>query len=270
MIAALREIWLYRELLVNITAREFRVRYKQSFLGGAWAVVQPFSLTLIFLFVSKVIRNLPSDGKPYALFAAGALMQWTFFANSLSLSIPSLVGNSALVKKIYFPREVLPIATVIVSFVDFCIAFVVLIGLLAFYRVTGRYEAPFSVNLLWMPVILVIQIMLTLGVSFFLSAINVTYRDVKHTVPLLLQLWLFASPVVYSAAAVKAKSEALYRAYMLINPMAPLITSYRTVLLDGALPDLAYLGTAAAISAVLCAAGYAYFKRVDSLFADIL
>ena len=269
MIAELREIWLYRELLWNMTLREFQVRYRQSFLGGVWAVMQPLSLTIIFMFISW-IRPLPSDGKPYLLFGYGALMQWTFFSESLRLSIPSLVGNSVLVKKIYFPREVLPLATVIVSFIDFCIAFVVLIGLLVFYRVTGRYDVPFSVNLLWMPLILLIQVLLTLGISFFLSAINVTYRDVKHTVPLLLQLWLFASPVIYSASALKEKSAALYRVYMLINPMAPLITSYRTVLLDGAPPDLAYLGGAAAVSAALCVGGYAYFKRVDSLFADIL
>ena len=268
MIATFNELWTYRELLYNIALREFKVRYKQSFLGAAWAVLQPLSLTLIFMFISY-IRPLPSDGKPYLLFGYGAMMQWTFFSNSLRMAIPSLVGNAALVKKIYFPREVLPLATVFVSFIDFCISFIVLIALLVWYKATGRYDVPFSVHLLWMPVILAVQVMLTFGISFFFSAINVTFRDVKHTVPLILQLWMFASPVIYSASAVRAKSELLYRIYML-NPMAPIVTSYRTVLLDGKMPDLGHLSIAAIVSAVLCVAGYAYFKHVDARFADIL
>lgn len=268
MIATLNEVWAYRELLYNVTLREFKVRYKQSFLGAAWAVLQPMSLTLIFMFVSW-IRKLPSDGKPYLLFTYGAMMQWTFFRNSLSFSIPSLVGNAALVKKIYFPREVLPLATVFVSFLDFCIAFIILIGMLAYYQLSGLYDIPFSIHLLWLPVILAIQILLTFGISFIFSAINVTYRDVKHTVPLALQLWMFASPIIYSANAVREKSELIYRIYML-NPMAPIVTGYRTVMLDGQMPDLAYLGVAALISAALCVGGYAYFKKVDARFADIL
>jgi homopolymeric O-antigen transport system permease protein len=268
MIGVLRELYAYRELMWNITLREFKVRYKQSFLGATWAIMQPLSLTLVFMFVSY-IRPLPSDGKPYLLFSYGAMMQWTLFANSLRLSIPSLVGNANLIKKIYFPREVLPLGTIIVSVIDFCIAFVILVGLVIFYKYSGRYDVPFTPYLLLIPIILLVQLVLTLGITFFLSALNVTYRDVKHTIPLLLQLWMFASPVIYSANAVREKSELLYRFYML-NPMAPIVTSYRTVLLDGKMPDLGALGIAAAVSCVLCVSGYAYFKRVDSRFADIL
>ena len=268
MVAVFRELYAYRELMWNITLREFKVRYKQSFLGAAWAVMQPLSLTLVFMFVSY-IRPLPSDGKPYLIFGYGAMMQWTLFANSLRLGIPSLVGNANLIKKIYFPREVLPLGTVIVSIIDFCIAFVVLIGLLLYYKYSGRYDVPFTPYLFLMPVILFVQLLLTLGITFFFSAINVTYRDVKHTVPLLLQLWMFASPVIYSASAVREKSELLYKFYML-NPMAPIVTSYRTVLLDGRMPDLGYLAISALVSAAFCVGGYIYFKRVDSRFADIL
>jgi len=262
------ELYRYRELLWTITMREFRVRYKQTFLGATWAVMQPLSLTLIFAFVSY-LRPLPSDGKPYLIFGFGAMMQWAFFSNSLTMSIPSLVSNASLVKKIYFPREVLPIGTIVVSFIDFLIAFVVLVGMILFYKFQVGFPIPFTPALLLVPVILVVQIMLTLGISFLFSAINVTFRDVKYAVPLMLQLWMFASPVVYSASAVRQKSELLYTLYML-NPMAPIVTSYRAVLLDGTVPELGFLGISACVSLVLCVCGYTYFKRVDSRFADIL
>jgi len=268
MIESLREIWRFRELLWNITLREFTVRYRQTFLGAAWAVLQPLSLTLVFMFVS-FLRPLPSDGKPYLIFGFGGMMQWTFFATSLNMAIPSLVANSSLVKKIYFPREVLPLSTILVTFVDFCISFVVLIGLILYYKYHVGTEIPFTPYLLLIPVIVAVQIILALGITFFFSAVNVTYRDVKYAVPLAMQLWMFASPVIYSASAVRDKSETLYKIYML-NPMAPIVTSYRTVLLDGRAPDFTYLGIAALVSVVACVLAYSYFKRVDSRFADIL
>ena len=268
MISAFNELWRYRGLLWNFTLREFRVRYKQSFLGATWAIVQPLSLSLIFMFISY-IRPLPSDGKPYLVFSYGPMMQWAFFATSLSLSIPSLVANSGLVKKIYFPREVLPIATIVVSFIDFCIAFIVQIGIILYYKYHVGTPIPFTPWLLFIPVIVLIQVVLTLGLSFFFSAINVKYRDVKYAVPLMLQLWMFASPIIYSASAVRAKSETLYRIYML-NPIAPIVTGYRSVLLDGKMPDFHYLGISAIVSVAICVLGYVYFKKVDSRFADIL
>ena len=268
MIGPLREIWKYRELLWNLTLREFTVRYKQTFLGAAWAVMQPLSLTLVFMFVSY-IRPLPSDGKPYLIFGFGGMMQWTFFATSLTMAIPSLVANASLVKKIYFPREVLPISTILVTFIDFCISFVILVGLILYYKFHVGMAIPFTPYLLLVPVIIAIQVILTLGISLLFSAINVTYRDVKYAVPLILQLWMFASPIIYSASAVRNKSEWLYRLYML-NPMAPIVTSYRTVLLDGKLPELGYLAIAAAVSVALCIGSYIYFKHVDARFADIL
>lgn len=268
MIESLREIWRFRELLWNITLREFTVRYRQTFLGAAWAVLPPLSLTLVFMFVS-FLRPLPSDGKPYLIFGFGGMMQWTFFATSLTMAIPSLVANSNLVKKIYFPREVLPISTLLVTLVDFCISFCVLVALILYYKYHVGIVIPFTAWLLFIPVIVVVQVILTLGISFFFSAVNVRYRDVKYAVPLVLQLWMFASPIIYSASAVKEKSELLYKFYML-NPMAPIVTSYRTVLLDGKPPDFGYLGIAAAVSVAICVAAYVYFKHVDSRFADIL
>jgi lipopolysaccharide transport system permease protein len=268
MVATFKELWRFRELLWNITLREFTVRYRQTFLGAAWAVLQPLSLTLVFMFVS-FLRPLPSDGKPYLIFGFGGMMQWTFFATSLTMAIPSLVANSSLVRKIYFPREVLPLGTILVTLVDFCISFCVLAALILYYKYHAGVPIPFTAWLLLIPLIVLVQVILTLGVTLFFSAVNVTYRDVKYAVPLLLQLWMFASPIIYSASAVKAKSETLYTIYML-NPMAPIVTSYRTVLLDGKAPDFGYLGIAAGVSAAICVAAYAYFKHVDSRFADIL
>jgi lipopolysaccharide transport system permease protein len=217
------------------------------------------------------VRPLPSDGKPYLLFGFPGMMQWTFFATSLNMAIPSLVANSSLVKKIYFPREVLPLSTILVSLIDFCISFLILVGMILYYKYYFHpsVDIPFTLYLLLVPVIIGVQIILTLGISFLLSAINVTYRDVKYAIPLFLQLWMFASPIIYSASAVRAKSETLYRIYML-NPMAAIITSYRSVLLDGKLPEMSYLALAAAISVALCVGSYIYFKHVDARFADIL
>lgn len=262
------ELWRFRELLWNLTMREFRVRYKQTFLGAIWAILQPLSLTLIFLFVSY-IRPLPSDGKPYLIFGYGGMMQWTFFATSLSMAVPSLVANASLVKKIYFPREVLPISTIMVSFVDFCVAFVVLVGMMAYYKFHVGMDIPMTPWLLLLPVIILLQVVLTLGVSFFFSAVNVTFRDVKYAIPLALQVLMFMSPIIYSAESVRQKSETLYRFYML-NPLAPIVNGYRTVLLDGAPPEWGYLGISALVSCAVCVAGYTYFKHVDARFADIL
>ena len=265
----LRELWQYRELLYFLTWRDIKIRYKQTILGAAWAVLQPLALTLVFMFVSY-IRPLPSDGKPYLIFGFGAMAQWTFFANSLRLSIPSLVSNAALVKKIYFPREVLPLGTIIVSFIDFCIAFVVLVGLILYYKFRAGIEIPFTPVLLFVPVIMFVQVALTLGISFLFSAINVTYRDVKYAVPLMLKVWMFASPVIYPAELVREKmGEWAYRVYML-NPMAPIVTGYRSVLLYGQIPQMGYLAISAVFSVLLCVVAYVYFKRVDSRFADIL
>jgi lipopolysaccharide transport system permease protein len=230
--------------------------------------MQPLSLTLVFMFISY-LRPLPSDGKPYLIFGYGGMMQWTFFSTSLTMAIPSLLSNSGLVKKIYFPREVLPISTILVTLIDFCISFVVLVALILYYKYHVGIAIPFSGWVLFVPVIIALQVVLTLGIGFFFSAVNVTYRDVRYALPLVLQLWMFASPVIYSANAVRQKSELLYKIYML-NPMAPIVTSYRTVLLDGRAPDFGYLGIAVAVSLAIFVAAYIYFKHVDARFADIL
>ena len=250
----------YRELLYNWVLRAIKVRYKQSLLGVAWAVLQPLSLTVIFTLVFTLFARIPTEGIPYPIFSYCALLPWTFFANSLSFATPSLVSNMSLVTKIYFPREIFPLASVLASFFDFLVASVIFLGMMLYYRVSP------SPLFLLVPLVLVVQVMLTVGIALLASAINVFYRDVRFVIPLAMQLWMYASPVVYPVSAVPERLQPFY----LLNPMAPIIDSYRRVILQGQMPDWPYLGLAALISGLLLVVGYGYFKRVEMEFADII
>lgn len=260
LIDAFRELFSYHELLVAWTVREIRVRYKQSFLGVAWAILQPLSLMLIYTIVFSFFIRIPSDGIPYPLFSYTALLPWTFFAACLSFGVPSLINNTNLITKVYFPREVFPLASIGASFIDFLVASFLFIGLLIYYH------APLGHHLIWLPVILGGQILLSAGVVLFASAVNVFYRDVRFVIPLVIQLWLYASPVIYPVSVVP---EHIRIGYML-NPMAGIIDSYRAVLLQGQMPNMQYLGIALAISGLVFVAGYSFFKRVEMNFADVI
>lgn len=260
LIDALRELFSYRELLLAWTMREIKVRYKQSVLGAAWAILQPLSLMLIYTIVFSFFIRVPSDGIPYPLFSYTALLPWTFFAACLSFGSPSLINNTNLITKIYFPREIFPLASIGASFIDLLIASLLYLGMLVYYQV------PIGFVLIWLPVILFGQILLSAGVVLFASAVNVFFRDVRFVIPLAIQLWLYASPVIYPVSVVP---EQIRIAYML-NPMAGMIDSYRAVLLQGQMPNLEYLGIALAISGLLFVAGYAFFKRVEMNFADVI
>lgn len=255
-----QELLHHRDLLRMWAQREIKVRYKQSVLGAAWAILQPLVLMLMFTAVFSVIAGVPSDGIPYPIFSYTALLPWTFFATSISFAAPSLVTNMGLVTKIYFPREVLPIASVMAAFVDFLVASSVFLALMAFYRM------PLQVTMLWVPLLVVTQIVLTLGVVFFASTLNVWYRDIRFLVPLGLQLWMYASPVIYPVSLVPEQWQGLY----MLNPMAGLIDSYRRVILLGQPPQLPYLLWAMLFSAALCVTGYLYFKRSEPSFADVI
>lgn len=248
----------YRELLLNITLREIKIRYKQSVLGIFWSVLQPLLMMLIFTIIFSKIGKLPSDGIPYPLFAYTALLPWTFFATSLSFAIPSLVSNSNLLTKIYFPREIFPISSILAASVDFGIAASIFIVILFYYQV------HIAITVLYIIPILLLQILLTLAVSLFASAINVYYRDVKYALPFFIQCWMYLSPVIYSETSVPVRFRNLY----MLNPMAPIISGYRNVLLKGTLPDFYYLGIAAIVTFILLFLSYKYFKRVEMSFAD--
>lgn len=260
MLKNLQTLYAYRDLLWMWTVREIKVRYKQSVLGGAWAILQPFSLTVIFTVVFSVFSRISSDGAPYPIFAYTALLPWTFLATSIGFGVPSLVNNLNLLTKIYFPREILPLAAVGAAFVDFLFASVAFVGMIAYYQV------PVSSTFLWLIPLILVQTTLIVGVTLIASAINVFYRDIRFVVPLVVQLWMYASPVIYSVSRVPPR----LRPFYMLNPMAGLIDSYRRVVLLGEPPRLGHVAPAAVIALVVSVAGYLYFKRVEWQFADVI
>ncbi|MBP6820587.1 MAG: ABC transporter permease [Acidobacteria bacterium] len=261
LIGHARELWKHRELLWLLTQREIKVRYKQSVLGVAWAVLQPLSLMVVFTVFFSWFARIESDGIPYPLFSYAALLPWTFFSTSLSFAIPSLIANSHIITKIYFPREVIPLATVLAAFVDFLIAAAVFVLLVVVYRI------PPSWNLFYVLPIVVIQILFTVGVCLLLSAFTVLYRDVRHTLPLVIQIWMFVTPILYPASVVPQRWRAWYFS---LNPMAAIIDGYRRAILQQQPPQFNYLLLAAAVSCLLVLIGYKYFKHLEREFADIV
>lgn len=258
--AKLREFWRYRELLYVLTMREVRIRYKQSVLGIAWAVLQPLALMLMFTLVFSVLLKIPSEGVPYPIFSYSALLFWTFFSGSLTRAIPSLEDNAALIKKIYFPREFFPMSSVLAAVFDLLIAGVIFLGMMFYFHVS------FTLNILYVIPLLLVQTIFTLGVCFIFSALNAYYRDVKYALPLVIQIWLYATPIIYPLSLVPER----FRTYYMLNPMTGIIESYRNVLVKGIAPDEFYIGVAAAGAVFLLILGYLYFKRIEMTFADVL
>jgi lipopolysaccharide transport system permease protein len=250
----------YRDLLYTLSAHRLQVRYKQSVLGPAWAILQPLSLLLIYTVIFGRLARVESDGIPYTLFAFAALLPWTSFSTAVSSATNSLVSHFNLVTKVYFPREILPLTYVIAAMVDLAAGGVILAGLIAYHQVTLTLQA------LWVIPIAGLMFTLALAVSLVLSAIQVRFRDIGMGMPLLMQVWMFASPVVYPLSAVPERWRTLY----MLNPMAGVIENFRRVLLHGTSPDFQSLGVAAAISLALLIAAFLYFKRVESTVADVL
>lgn len=256
----LKELLNYRELLISITLREIKVRYKQSLLGAVWAIIQPLFMMVIFTIIFSKFAKIPSDGIPYPIFSYTALLPWTLFASSLNFAIPSLVNNANLVSKIYFPREIFPISSVLAAFFDFGIASLVFIGMLIFYQIHITWSFFIIIPILSM------QILFSLGISFLASAINVRYRDIKHAIPFLTQVWMYLTPIAYPVSIVPEK----YRAAYMLNPMAGIIDSYRKILIQGSLPNLQYLSISFIIIIFILFVSYVYFKKVEMTFADII
>jgi lipopolysaccharide transport system permease protein len=256
----LTNLYHFRDLLWLWTGREVRVRYKQSALGAAWAVIQPLALTLVFTLVFSRLIQVDTGGVPYPVFAYSALVPWTFFATSLAFAIPSLVNNLNLVGKIYFPREILPLASIGAALLDFAIAGLVFVGMMLIYQI------PLTLNVLWVIPLLIIQMMLTVGVTLIGAALIVFFRDVRFIIPLLTQIWMYASPVIYPATLVPAQWQTIY----FLNPMAGIISGYRSALVLGETPNLPALLLATIVSVVLLFIGYITFKRTEPLFADLI
>jgi lipopolysaccharide transport system permease protein len=258
--AKLSTLYSNRELLTAWTMRTIRARYKQSILGGMWAILQPTATAIIFSIIFTRFVKIDTGNIPYIVFSYTAMAPWTLFTSSISDMTDSLVANMNLVGKIYFPREILPIAAVLARLLDFAISLVLMALFMLFYRVEVS-----PTLLLFFPVILATQLCLALGLGFIGAALNVFYRDVKHIIALGLQIWLYASPIIYPIEQVPE----WLRPYYFLNPMAGIIVSYRDILLKQQAPGY-YLGISAVIAAVALVVGYRFFKRVEFQFADVV
>lgn len=256
----LADVWAYRELLYFLTWRDIKVRYKQTALGAAWAVLQPFMTMVVFSLFFGRLAQIPSEGVPYPIFTYAALVPWTFFANGVTLSSQSMVGNSNLITKVYFPRLIVPVAAVVSGLVDFGIAMVVLLGMMVFYGI-----AP-SWHIITLPAFLLLALVSALGVGLWLSAMNVKYRDIRYIVPFLMQFWLFATPIAYPSTLLTEPWRTLYG----LNPMVGVVEGFRWALLDTrTAPGLITLFSAVA-AVVLLVTGAYYFRRMEKTFADVV
>jgi len=254
-----KELWLYRELFFVLTQRDIKVRYKQTVLGIVWAVLQPVLTMVIFTIVFGGLAKIPSDGYPYAVFVFAALLPWTFFANAVSTSSISLINSSNMVSKVYFPRLIIPLSSIGAGLIDLLISTCVLFALMFLYGV------GWSFNLFLIPVLLMAVIFTALGVGTLLSALTVTYRDFRFVVPFLVQIWMYATPVVYPISLVPEKWQWL----LFLNPMTGVIEAFRSAFLDRSF-DLPSIGVSLSMSIFIFICGIAYFERVERRFADII
>ncbi len=260
LLDCVRELWSYRELLLTLSWREIKIRYKQTVLGVFWAIAQPASLTLIFSIIFGKFARIPTEGIPYPIFAYSALLPWTFFSTALIFSVPSMVRERHLIMKVYFPREISPLSSVFAPLVDFGIT-AVLFVLMMFY-----YQVGVTANILWVFPLFFLQLIFTIGISLFSAAVNARYRDVRYAVPLALQLWMFATPIFYPVTFIPEK----YRMLYMLNPMASIIDGYRRVIIKGVRPELRYILLSAVVSLILFTAAYYFFKRAERKFMDVI
>lgn len=255
-----RELWEYRELLYFLTWRDIKVRYKQTVLGAAWAIIQPLLTMVVFSLFFGRLAKIPSDGVPYPLFSYAALVPWSFFANGLNMASNSLVASSNLIKKVYFPRLAMPIATVLAGAVDFALAFIVLIGMMAIYGV------PATPNVIWLPFFFLLAFIASLGISLWLSAMNVQFRDVRYVIPFLTQFWLFATPIAYPSTLLHEPWRTVYG----INPMVGVVEGFRWALLGTNTAPGPIIAVSSLATVALLVSGAFYFRRMEKNFADIV
>jgi lipopolysaccharide transport system permease protein len=256
---AIGELWSYRELAYFLVWRDLKVRYKQTVLGIAWALVQPIVTVVIFSIVFGRIADLPSDAVPYPVFTLTALLPWQLFSSAFTGAANSVVGSASLVSKVYFPRLVVPIAAVLTTLVDFLVWLLLLVAMLAWYQVIP------SANVVWVPALVVLTVGVALGIGLWVAALNVRYRDVRFLLPFVLQVWLFASPVAYSLALVPSEWRVLYG----LNPLVGVVQGFRWAILGSEAPGMLLLAsTVVTVAAVLL--GAMYFRRTEDHFADLI
>jgi len=256
----LQDIWNYRELLYFFTWRDIKVRYKQTVLGVAWAVIQPLFMMAIFTVFFGRLAKVPSDGLPYPIFAFTALLPWQLFSRALTDASTSLVVNERLITNVYFPRLLVPASAVLASLVDFGIAFILLLGMMVFYGI-----APTTASAT-LPLFILLALITALGVGFWLSALNAQYRDVRYTLPFLTQFWLFATPVVYPSSLVPEPWRLLYG----LNPMTGVVEGFRWALLGKGMPPNAMLAVSVIASLMIFVGGLYYFSRMEKTLADVV
>ena len=256
----LRELWDHRELLYFLTWRDVKVRYKQTLLGAGWAVLQPLITMLIFSFVFGRLAKMPSDGIPYPIFTFAALVQWLFFASATSRASDSLVGNTALVKKVYFPRMAVPLARVMACFADYIPSFAMLLLMMAYYKVVPSW------HIVWVPIFVAVATASAVGTGLWLAALNVEFRDIGYVTPFLIQVWFFSTPVIYPSSLLPARWRFLYG----LNPMAGSIEGFRWALLGTNGTSIKLIALSCVIALLLLISGALYFRRAERHFADII
>jgi len=256
----LHELWEYRELLYFLVWRDVKVRYKQTVLGMAWAILQPFFTMVVFSLFFGKLAKMPSDGIPYPLFSYAALIPWSFFANGLNQASNSLVGSAHLITKVYFPRLTVPISSVISGIIDFVLAFMVLLGIMAYYGVFP------TLNVIWLPFLLLLALITALGVGMWFSALNVQFRDVRYVLPFLTQAWLFATPIVYPSSLLSEPWRTLYG----INPMVGVVEGFRWALLGAQTAPGPMIIVSSIAAALILIGGSFYFRKMEKTFADVV
>jgi lipopolysaccharide transport system permease protein len=255
----LAELWTYRELLYFFIWRDVKVRYKQTLLGAAWAILQPLLTMLVFSLFFGRLAKMPSDGIPYPVFTFTALVPWMFFANGLTFSANSLVTNANMIKKVYFPRLAVPIASVLSGVVDLVLSFGVLLVMIAYYRVTPSW------NMLWLPLFAGLALLTCLGVGLWLSALNVRYRDIRYVVPFLAQFWMFATPIAYPSSLLQEPWRTVYG----LNPMVGVVEGFRWAVLGSKTGVHPVVLVSALVSLLILIGGAFYFRRMEKTFADV-
>lgn len=261
MLSDIKELYKYRELIFALAEREIKSRYKQSVIGLAWAIIQPLSLMLIFTFVFGKVVKVEESNTNYSILVYSALLPWNFFSRSISYATNSLVSNRLLVTKVYFPKEVLPISLIMANIIDFLIGFIFLILLMIYYQV------GLSFNLLYLIPLFILQLFFTLGVSLFLSSLNVFYRDISSALPLVIQVWMYGCPIIYSTNIIPEK---YIDYYMIVNPLSPIIEGYKNVIVKSLSPNILYLSISAILTVLLNVLVYNNFKKSEKSFADII
>ena len=255
-----KELKQYRDLFYFLVVRDIKVKYKQTVLGGLWAIIQPFFAMVVFTLFFGKLAKMPSDGIPYPIFNYTAMVAWTYFATSIGSSGGSLIANTNLISKVYFPRLIIPLSSVLAGLLDFSIAFVVLIGMMFYFHIYP------TIMILLVPFLVMLMMLTASGVGMALAALNAKYRDIRYTIPFLIQLWMFASPIVYPASLVPGKYRLLYA----LNPMVGIIEGFRSALLGTVAFPIQMILVSMAVSIILFTFGLFYFKQMERYFADII